>query len=451
MRIIIIGAGEVGFHIARKLAFENKEVVVIDRDPHVLERMLEHMDVQTVVGSGSSPAVLEQAGVHEADILLAVTDSDEINLVACTFANLLAPGLTKLARIRNDEYTRYRESLSRIGIEMVINPEVEVINSIERLMGAPDAVDVSEFGEGKVRLIGLWVRRGGLLADTPLNRLREKIGTRRLIIGAIIRDERLIIPRGDDTVLAGDLIYFICEQCDQERILESFGGRREFLRNVMIIGGGNIGLRLARRLEENGYHPKLVEISTERSEELSGLLNNTLILQGDGTDQDLLKEENIGDMDVVVAVTGDEETNILCSLLAKSLGAAMTITRINKAAYLPVVRTIGIEHTVSPRMSAVNTMLHYIRQGKVISAVSIKDEAEVLEVIAEDRSLLVDRPLREVQFPKGAIVLCVIRKDEILIPTGDTVIKPTDRVIIMADRKTVPQVEKTLAARSRKG
>jgi trk system potassium uptake protein len=450
MRIIIVGAGEVGFHIAQKLALEDKEVVVVDKDPVVLDRMLEHMDVQTIVGSGSSPAVLEQAGIKEADILLAVTDSDEINLVACTFANLLAPGLTKLARIRNEEYTRYRDSLSTLGIEVVINPEVEVIKSIERLMGAPDAVDISEFGGGKVRLIGLWIRRGSELAGTPLTKLREQAGTKRLIIGAIIRNERLIIPTGEDIVQAGDLIYFICEQCDQERILGSFGGRRETMRNVMIIGGGNIGLRLAKRLEEIEYHPKLVEKSLERCEFLSEQLNRTLILQGDGTDQDLLKEENIGDMDVVVTVTGDEETNILCSLLARSLGAAMTITRINKAAYLPLVRTIGIEHTVSPRMSAVNTMLHHIRQGKVISAVSIKEEAEVLEVIAEERSLLVDRPLREVDFPKGAIVLCIIRGDEVLIPTGDSVIKPLDRVLIMTNRNTVSQVEKTLTSRSRK-
>jgi trk system potassium uptake protein len=187
----------------------------------------------------------------------------------------------------------------------------------------------------------------------------------------------------------------------------------------------------------------------ERCEILSGLLGRTLILQGDGTDQDLLREENIGEMDVVITVTGDEETNILCSLLVKSLGAAMTITRINKSAYLPLVQTIGIEHTVSPRMSAVNTMLHYIRQGKVISAVSIKEEAEVLEVIAEEYSLLASRPLKDVDFPKGAIVLCIIRDDVVLIPTGDTRIRPLDRVIIIAKRSTVSKVEKTLT-RSRK-
>jgi trk system potassium uptake protein len=449
MRIIIVGAGEVGFNIARKLALENKEVVVVDKDPVVLEKMLEHMDVQTIVGSGSSPVILEQAGIKEADILMAVTDSDEINLVACTFANLLAPGLTKLARIRSEEYTRYREALSSLGIEMVINPEVEVVKSIESLMGAPDAVEVSDFGGGKVRLIGLWVRRGSVLADTPLTLVREKTRTKQMIIGAIIRNEQLIIPTGEDIIQAGDLIYFICEECDQERILGSFGGRRETMHNVMIIGGGNIGFKLARSLEKKNYSLKLIEMNHEQCEILSEQLGRTLILQGDGTDQDLLREENIGEMDVVITVTGDEETNILCSLLVKSLGAAMTITRINKSAYLPLVRAIGIEHTVSPRMSAVNTMLHYIRQGKVISAVSIKEEAEVLEVIAEEHSLLVSRPLKAVDFPKGAIVLCIIRDDEVLIPTGDTLIRPLDRVIIIAKRSTVSQVEKTLT-RSRK-
>ncbi|MFP4072188.1 MAG: Trk system potassium transporter TrkA [Desulfovibrionales bacterium] len=452
MRVIIVGAGEVGSHLADKLAQENKEVVIIDLNPGVLDKISEQMDVQTIVGSGSSPGILEQAGIKDADILLAVTDSDEINLIACTFANILKPGITKLARIRNDEYTRFREAFSRemLGIELVINPEVEVVRTIQRLMGAPDAVDVSEFAEGKVRLIGIWVREQSVLAGTRLTRIREKVGTTRLIIGAIVRNEELIIPTGEDVVQAGDLIYFVCQEKDQDEILRSFGGRPKAMKNVLIIGGGNIGFRLARELEKGEFHTKLIETDLARCEFLSEALEKTVILQGDGTDQSLLKEENIHAMDVAVTVTGDEETNILCSLLAKSMDAGMTITRINNFAYFPLVRTIGIEHTVSPRQSAVNAILHHVRRGRVISAVSIKEEAEVLEAVALENSEVVDKPVKDIDFPRGAVILCIIRKEEVVIPTGLSVIHPLDRIIILAKQKAISAVEKALMVKLEK-
>lgn len=445
MRIIIVGAGEVGFHIARKLASEDKEVVVVDKDASVLGKVSESIDVQTIAGSGSSPAILEEAGIGEADILLAVTDSDEINLIACTFASILAPGIKKLARIRNEEYTRYWKDFSgeRLGIEMIINPEVEVIKTVERLLGAPDTVDMTEFFGGRIRLVGLWIRSESRIAGTRLVQLPKLLGGLRVVIGAIVREERLIIPSGEDVIQAGDQVYFICEEQVQDRVLRLFGARVESKKNIMIIGGGKIGLRLAQKLEHKNYHLKLIDLNPDKCEELAEKLQRTIVLQGDGTDQDLLLEENVQNMDAVISVTGDEETNILTSLLAKQLQAKMTVTRINKFAYLPLVRAIGLMHTVSPRISAVNAILQHVRKG-VITAVSIKDEAEALEVIVHAKSSLVGHPVKNLDFPAGAIILCIIRGDRVIIPTGESYIDPQDRLIILSDRKTISRVEKKL-------
>ncbi|MFW5722810.1 MAG: Trk system potassium transporter TrkA [Desulfohalobiaceae bacterium] len=445
MRIVIVGAGEVGFHIAQRLATEAKDVVVIDRDEAVLARIAELLDVQTVQGSGSSPRILEQAGIKEAQILLAVTDSDEINLIACTFADILSHGLTKLARIRNPDYLSYQEILTRdMHIDRVINPEDEVIRSIEGLMLAPGALEISDFSEGRLKLVGVQIEEHSDLSGTPLIRFRETMGFSRIIVAAIVRDEELIIPTGLDTIQPGDIIYFVCEKRDVLDILKRFGHARLELRNVLVIGGGNIGLKFARSLERMGIHAKLIEKDRDRCEFLAEQLNTTVVLHGDGTDQELLLEENIQDMDVVVALTSDEEKNILCTLLAKKLGAGMVINRINKFAYLPLVRAIGIQHTVSPRMSAVNSILQHIRRGNIITAISIKDQAEALEALAEEGSAVVGRPIKELGLPKGSLVLSIIRGQEVIIPTGDSVIQPGDRFVLFSTRKNIPRLESSL-------
>ncbi len=446
MKIIIVGCGEVGFHIAQRLAQENKQVVIIDRKDEALKRLAEYSDVQTIQGSGSSPRVLDEAGIADADILLAVTDSDETNIIACFFANVIAPDTLKLARIRNDEYTLYRDALSKdfLNIGMVINPEVEVIKTIDRLVTVPGASEYIEFADGKVVMVGIRVEQGPLVG-TPLPELRERMGGISVIVGAIVRQEQLIIPTGLDSIQGDDLVYFVCEKKDLHAIRTACACDYGSIRDVLIIGGGNIGIKVASLFEMRGYHTKLVDHDEERCRVLAEKLNKTIVLYGDGTDQDFLKEENVGSMDVVVSVTGDEETNILTSLLSKNLGAKRTITRINKTAYLPLVRAIGIEHSVSPRLSAVNSILHYVRQGKVLTSVSIKgDEAEALEAIAQDNSDIVNKPLHSLDFPKGALILCIIRGDHVIVPRGDSVIQPQDRIIILSTRKTVSRVEQAL-------
>jgi trk system potassium uptake protein TrkA len=420
-------------------------VVVIDRNSKVLGRLQDAVDVQSLEGSGSSPEVLKRAGIKDADIFLAVTDSDETNLTACTFANLLAPGITKLARIRNQDVLAYQDILNReLHLGTIINPEVEVVKTISSLLGTPGATDLTEFADGRIKLLGVWIGEDNDLVDTQLIDLREKIADVRFIIAAIIRGSGLIIPTGMDTIRSGDLIYLACEDKDTSTLLKDFAPARAGWRDVLIVGGGNIGFKLALALEKMCVNVKLLDKDSDQCEFLAEHLDKTVVLCGDGTDKEILEEENVSSLDAVITVTGSEETNILASLLAKSIGVNKCITRINKSEYIPLVRAIGLEHVVSPRLSAVNSLLKHVRKGNVISSVAIKDEAEALEAIAEDRSALVGRPIKDLPFPRGAIVLCIVRGDIVIIPTGDDIIKPRDRVILLATRESISRVEKAL-------
>ncbi|NCD24566.1 MAG: Trk system potassium transporter TrkA [Deltaproteobacteria bacterium] len=446
MKAIIVGAGEVGFHIAKRLASENKDVVVIDRNPAVLQRILDHMDVQVLEGSGCSPLILGEAGISKADVLLAVTDSDEINLMACTFANMLAPGLTKLARIRNDEYIAYGQQLAQgIGIGIIINPETEVVKSVEHMLRAPGAVDISDLAGGRIKLAGTWITEGNPLVGIRLFDLRRKVADTPMIVAAIVRDDAVIVPAGSDEIREGDLVYFVCENSQLQAVFSFLGNRPGKKSRVLIIGGGNIGLRLARGLEKKSIQVKLLDKDAARCAVLANELSRTVVLHGDGTDQEVLQEENVGDMDVVVTMTGNEESNILASLLAKKLGAAMAITRLNKIEYMPLVRAIGLEHIVSPRLSAVNSIFKHVRKGGVLSTVAIKDGAEALEALVGPDSGLVGTPLKDLDFPKGVLVLCIMREDSVLIPGGYDFIKAGDRVIILSLLESIPRVEQMLS------
>ncbi|CCH47698.1 Trk system potassium transporter TrkA [Pseudodesulfovibrio piezophilus] len=452
MRIIIIGAGEVGYHIAQRLAVEHKEVVVIDKSTEALRKLAEASDVQTIRGSGSSPAILEEAGIAQADIFLAVTDSDEINLIACFFANMLGgEKVTKLARIRGGMYTNYKHLLMAegAGITKIINPDEEVVNSVLRLMSVPGAVEINEFAGGKIRLIGINLPDESPILGAKLLNLRERIGDDLgVVIAALVRDDELIIPSGLDEIRKGDIVYFVCDILDQEEILERIGICVEPVREVMIIGGGNIGYKLAKALDNKFYHTRILENRQKRCNFLSERLNRPIVLMGDSTDQEILREENIQDMDMVIAVTGDEETNILTCLLAKSLGAKRTITRVNNFGYMPLIEPIGIDYVVCPRQSAINSLLHFIRRGRIISSVNIRgEEAEALEAYAYEGSPIVGKAVKDINFPRGCLILCFQRQDEVLIPRGDTIIQPKDLLIIISTRKNIPKVEKVLTTK----
>lgn len=450
MKIIIVGAGEVGFNIASHLALENKDVLVIDEDPQAIRRVSESIDAQVINGSGSNPSVLEAAGIKDAEILLAVTNSDEINLVACLIANIISPATKKMARIRDAKYDEYHDTFREHAphIDTIINPEIEVVKTIERLMSVPGAVEVDDFADGRVKFIGIYLDESAKLAGMKLSEISSKIGKPIPLIAAVIRDEELIIPGGDDKLIPGDLIYFISEENTFLDALAVFDKHVEPVSRILIVGGGQIGFRLATLLEENSVYTKIIEKDPTRCTRLADRLNKAVVLCGDGSDQGLLTEENIKDMDVVITVTNDEETNILVSLLAKQMGAKKTITRISKFSYFPLMSTIGLEQVVSARLSAVNSILQHIRRGKVLQAKAIKNEqAEVMEAVALETSDIVGKPIRKISLPKGALVTGIIREDDVIIPSGDSIIKPDDRIIIFAKREAIPKIEKILAVK----
>ena len=450
MKILIVGAGEVGFHIASHLARENKDVVIIDKDPAAIRHVSDNIDVQVVNGSGSSPVILEESGIKEAEILLAVTDSDETNLVACLVANLISPSTKKIARIRHADYDKYNETFREHAphIDTLINPEVEVVKTIDRLIKVPCAAEVEEFSDGRVKFVGIHLDKSARLVDVRLSDIYAVTGKQSPLISAVVRDEELIIPRGNHRLKAGDLIYFISEK---DRLIESlsiFDKHVEPIDRVMIIGGGSIGFRLATLLEKDSVYTKIIEKNPNRCTELAEKLNKAVVLHGDGSDQELLRAENVRNMDVVVTLTNDEETNILTSLLAKRMGAPKIITKISKFSYFPLMSMIGLEQVVSPRLSAINTIIQHMRRGKVLSTKSIKGEqAEIMEAVALETSDIVGKPIKEISIPEGTLVTGIIRNDTVIIPTGESVIEPGDRIIIFAKRQAIPKIEKILAVK----
>lgn len=450
MRVIIVGAGEVGFNVARRLSGESKDVVVIDQNAQALGKVSDSLDVQTLLGSGSSPEILEQAGIRKADILLAVTDKDEINLISSFLANRMSPDIIKLARIRNEDYTKYSEMFTEgdLRIDTIINPDEEVVESILRVMSVPGAVEINDFVDGQVRLIGVKLPDDSPLVGVTLINVREHLGAVDVVIAALVRDDRLIIPGGLDSIEKGDIVYFTCLKEQQDKLLKLAGILSDPINKVMIVGGGNVGFLLAQALDNKKYHTRLIDSAPDRCAVLSEKLDRVIVLHGDGTDQDLLKEENVGDLDMVISVTGDEEMNILSCLLAKKLGARKTITRISNFAYIPLIQPIGIDHLVCPRLSAINSILHFVRQGKVISAVSIKgEEAEALEAIAQENSGIVGKPIKDLHLPAGTLILCFQRGDKVIIPSGLTVIEPNDRLLIISTHKNIPKIEKALTTK----
>jgi len=445
-----VGAGEVGFHIASHLALENKDVVVLDKNPNAIRRISDNLDVQVVTGSGSSPVVLEEAGIQDAEIILAVTNSDEINLVACLVADIISPSTKKLARIRDADFDNYHENFRETAphIDTIINPDTEVVKTIYRMMSVPGAVDIGEFADGRLKFVGVNLEDDSQLAGARLSDLPAIIGEARPLIAAVVREDELIIPRGNDRLQSGDLVYFICEEDKLRDTLSVFNKYDQPAKRVLIVGGGRIGFRMAKLLEENSIYCKIIERNPDRCTYLAEHLNKPIVLCGDGSDQELLSEENIQDMDLVITLTKDEETNILASLLAKRMGARKAITRISKFSYFPLTSAIGIEQVVSPRLSAINSILQHIRKGKVLSAISIKGEqAEVIEAVALETSDIVAKPLRDISFPKGAMVAGIIHEEMIIVPTGDSVIQPDDRVIIFARKEAISKIEKILAVK----
>jgi trk system potassium uptake protein TrkA len=448
VKIIIVGAGEVGYHIAQKLSEENQDVILIDKDPEKVKRITENLDIQAILGSGTSPRMLRDSGVDEAELLVAATDSDEVNLIACSLARHLNPYILKVARVRNAEYFEERDLLAQdlLAIDHIINPESVMVDTILNLMMVPGASDVIDFADGRVKLFGVTIAPDSPYVGRPLLSFKGVKG--RLLVGAIVRGDQVLIPRGEDTLQAHDLAYVVGRTDELPDLFQLLDIQVEESRRVFIVGAGLTGTALATALDKTKINVKIIEKDNQRCTRLAEELERVLVINGDGSDKALLEEENIRDCDFMVAITGDEENNILISLLAKAMGAKKTITRISKFSYIPLVSAIGIDTVVSPRLSAVRAILQYIRKGKIISVAPLKGEhAETIEAEALETSKIVNTPLSKVNFPKGALLGAIVRDGEIIIPGGDSVVRPKDRLIIFTLRETVPKLEKLLTVR----
>jgi trk system potassium uptake protein TrkA len=448
VKIIIVGAGEVGFHIAQRLSEENKDVVLIDKDPLQIKRITENLDVQAFLGAGTSPRLLRTAGVKNADMLIAATDSDEVNLISCLLARNINPYILKIARVRNEEYLEETSLFTKdlLAIDHIINPGSAMVENILNLMEVPGASEVIGFVGGRVKLIGFTIHPDSPFTGRQLlsfSGLEEKI-----LVGAIVRADQVFIPRGDDIIEADDLVYVVVRQDELEEVLGLFGIREETLRRIVVVGAGQAGAALATALDKTKINAKIIDRDDMRCAELAEDLKRVIVINGDGTNRQLLLEENVRDVDFMVAITGDEESNVLISLLAKGLGAKRTITRVNKLSYIPLLSAIGIETVVSQRLSAVRAILQYIRRGKIVSVAPLKGEhAEAIEAEALETSAIVNRPLAKVKFPKGSIVGAIVRDDEIIIPRGDSVIRPKDHLIIFALQRVIPKLENLLTVK----
>jgi trk system potassium uptake protein TrkA len=447
MNFIIIGAGEVGYHLASRLSQEKMDVVIIEKDEEKVKRVIDTLDVQTIHGSGSSIETLKQAGIEDADMIIAVTNSDEVNMISCLVASAQSKVPIKIARIRNPEYSQNSGILGEkhLNIDLTINPEMEMVKTISRLVEIPDATDIVEFAEGRVRITGIKVDPQSYVIGKKLKDLSKENLQHDIIVAAIFRNDKVIVPRGDDIIQENDLVYAVTDAKKIIPITNYFKEKEQKAQRVMILGGGDIGVELAQLFEKKGIKTKIIEQNEQRCSDIAEKLDKTIVLRGSGTDQGLLEEENIKDIDILIAVSEDEQTNIMVSLLAKRLGAKKVISLINHLTYTSLVTNIGVDVVVSPHLAAVSRILQFIRKGKVLSVASFyKENAEAIEIIAMETSDIVNKPLRNIKFPRGAIIGAVVRGKEIIIPTGDTIILPDDRVIIFTLTSVIPSVEKSL-------
>ena len=447
MSIIIIGAGEVGYHLAQRLSQEKKDVVVIDRDGEKIKRVQNTLDVRAIHGTGGSISLLREAGISEASMVIAVTNSDEVNMISCLVAGVQDKVPKKIARVRDPEYSALFPLFDKehLDIDLVINPDHEVVDLILKLMEVPGAVDVADFAGGKVRMAGLPLLSDSPLAGKTLADISSLYPNPGILIVAVQKGDRVFIPKGADVIRPNDLLFMIMARDKMQEALESSGHKRPSIKRVMILGGSLIGMELAEKLEKRDIQVKIIEQDEDRCRQIAEKCDRALVLRGDATYQDLLIEENVAQMDTFIAVTEDEETNVMISLLAKKMGARRVITLVNKVGYSPLVHSIGVDVVVSPRLAAVNKIMQFLRRGKILSISSLPEEnAEAFEAVAMETSDIVGRPLREIEFPKEAIVGAIVRGPEVIIPNGSTVIQPGDRVMIFALTSALKEVEKAL-------
>ena len=451
MKVIICGAGQVGWQIARHLAGERNDVTVVDKNADLVRRATETLDVQGVAGFASYPDILDRAGARDADMIIAATHSDEVNMVTCQVAHSIFGITRKIARLRAQSYTDaiYSDLYRRdhLPIDVVISPEREVAEAALQRLAAPSTFDTESFMNGRVQLLGVALDEDCPVLNTPLRQLTDLFSTLRAIVVGIRREGRLFAPDPGDQLFADDQIYVCSHVEDVNRTLDIFGKDTKKQERIVIIGGGNVGLAVARALEKrtDRIRAKIIERDRASAEEAADALERTIVLNGDGMDIEILNEANIDRADAVLAVTDDDKTNILAAVRAKQAGCAMAISLVNDPTLVPLMGALDIDAYINPRATTVSSILRHIRHGRVRAIYSIGDaEAEVIEAQVLGTSPISGRLIRDIAFPEGVLMGALMKGDKVVKPTGDTKVEEGDVILLFAMTGDVPEVERLL-------
>jgi len=455
MKILIVGAGQVGRTVAYQLSREPaNDVAIVDINEEVLRDLQARLDARVVAGNGSYPTVLEAAGIADSDMLVALTNSDEVNMMACQIAYTLYRTPTKIARIRAPEYTTRTQLFAEAGlaVDVWISPEQLVTEHIARLLSYPGALQVVDFADGRVQLVDVRARRDGLLVGRELRALREHLPDTETRIAAIYRHERIVRPSGDTIIEEGDEIIFVAAADDLRRVLVEMRRSEAPVRRLVIAGGGHIGFRLARALEKS-YQVKLIERDAARARRISELLENTIVLNGDSADEELLVEENIDSTDVFAALTNSEETNVLSAMLAKRLGAKRVMALINRPSYSELMENRNVDIVISPSTITIGALLAHVRGGSVVRVHSLRrGSAEAIEAVVRaprEGSGLVGRRLEQLTLPQGASIIAIVRGENVIMAHHDTLIEANDHLIMfLSDRRHIEALERLFSGDS---
>jgi len=443
MRVVVVGAGEVGFHTAERLALEGHDVVLIESDRDRLREVEERLNVLALHGSGARADTLEAAGIRHCGVFIAVTDVDEVNMVACLLAREYGVP-TKIARVKSLGYSARDAVLNaeKLGIELLINPLEAVAQDLINIAGHAAAVEVAEFADGRIFFIGYLIGEDNPICGLSLADLRDLRAMYPFVVVAITRAGRTLIPRGDDTVAPGDHVFLVMRSADLPSVRYMLGFEKRQVRRVFVLGGGEVGHRVAAHFDGLGVQVTVADPDRSVCADLAERLDRAVVLHAEPTDVATLDAEGLGKADVVIATTENEEANILATLLAKRHGARRGLCVVNRPAYVSLVPTLGIDACISPRLSTASAILKYVRRGGVLNVATVEEnQSEVMEMLLTSSPGWVGQPLKALSFPTGAIVGAVVRGAEAFIPTGDTVLQPGDRTVIFALPEAVVRVE----------
>ena len=457
MKVIICGAGEVGKTLAQHLLKENNDITIIDQSEENLKEIKEHLDVNTYVGFGSQPSILDKAGAKNAEMLIAVTQSDEVNMIACEVANSQFNIPLKVARIRDQHYLdpNYESLFSKdqISVDLIISPETEVAEAIRRRLIAPGAFEIIPFSDKKIVLLGIKIEKDCPHINKQITKIQDNLDELKMSFLSIFRKEKIVIPDENEKIKLGDSVYVIADTNNLHKVMGFFGHQETKANSVVIVGGGNIGVSLAKKLEESkfGANTKLIELNKERAENISAELNDTLVLNGSSLDLEILQEAKISDTETIISVTNQDEVNILTSLLAKKQGCKKAISLANDTTYRSILEPLGIDDVLSPQAITVSRILSYIRKGNIRQVYSLREgEGEVIEADAVEASSLVYKKISDLKLPTGIKIGAVLKNDnEVHISNPNLEINNGDRIILFSLSKMIKKVENLLSVRFR--